>query len=193
FTDCSEGNGIYSGVVDAFIKPTGILNPVKVLCNFDYSVTYIQYRKNGDVNFNRSWSEYENGFGDVNGDFWLGNKYIRALAQQKNYFLGLRQYTSSWSISSYPSLAIDSATNFYALTYGSLISGTDGLSPADTSKEAYGQQFSTYDRDPTGCAKLHGSGWWYNTGCSLSNLNGNFQVTFGSTTGITQTGIGIYT
>ena len=31
-----------------------------------------QRRFSGDVNFTRNWEEYKQGFGDLDGDFWLG-------------------------------------------------------------------------------------------------------------------------
>ena len=29
-------------------------------------------RMNGKVNFYRSWNDYDRGFGNLKGDFWLG-------------------------------------------------------------------------------------------------------------------------
>ena len=32
----------------------------------------VQRRKDGSVSFDRGWIEYEEGFGDLNGEFWYG-------------------------------------------------------------------------------------------------------------------------
>ncbi|GFR78482.1 angiopoietin-4 [Elysia marginata] len=39
----------------------------------------IQRRTNADVDFNKAWNEYRNGFGDLSGNFWLGNDAISKL------------------------------------------------------------------------------------------------------------------
>jgi len=31
-----------------------------------------QRRRNGTVDFYRNWSDYKHGFGELNGEFWLG-------------------------------------------------------------------------------------------------------------------------
>jgi angiopoietin 2 len=40
--------------------------------------TVIQRREAADLqeNFNRSWHDYKNGFGDLHKEFWFGNDYI---------------------------------------------------------------------------------------------------------------------
>ena len=39
---------------------------------------------NGTVNFTRNWADYENGFGDLNGEFWYGLRNIHALTTENN-------------------------------------------------------------------------------------------------------------
>ena len=48
-----------------------------------------QRRLNGSVNFTRNWSEYKKGFGNLQGEFWLGNEAVRLLT-------GLAE--STWTI-----------------------------------------------------------------------------------------------
>jgi len=47
----------------------------------DGGCTVIQRRKDGSVDFNRPWSDYEKGFEDLNGEFWYGLKAINCLTQ----------------------------------------------------------------------------------------------------------------
>lgn len=39
----------------------------------------IQNRFNGSVDFYRNWTDYKNGFGSVDGEFWLGLERIHAV------------------------------------------------------------------------------------------------------------------
>lgn len=43
-----------------------------------------QRRKDGSVNFFRGWNEYVRGFGDLNGEFWLGEKLLMILKHVEN-------------------------------------------------------------------------------------------------------------
>ncbi len=46
---------------------------------FFYQV--FQRRVDGTVNSTRSWAEYRDGFGDKEGEFWLGNEILRRLTE----------------------------------------------------------------------------------------------------------------
>ena len=192
-TECSEITG--SGQDTAYIHPPGYHEPFQVICNFGVGVTYIQMRNTDNVNFNRSWSEYEAGFGDVaGGDYWLGFNKIRPILSIRSHKIGFRYFSSSvsWQSSTYTDVSIDDQNDNYRLRYSSHIGGTDVISPSDGTKNVRDQIFSAHDRDPTGCASKNGGGWWFNTGCSESNLNAEIPFTIGTRSDIKQTKLGVY-
>jgi len=47
--------------------------------------TVIQRRLDGSVDFYRNWTDYRRGFGDLEGEFWLGNEHIHQLTNQGEY------------------------------------------------------------------------------------------------------------
>ncbi|XP_059142710.1 fibroleukin-like [Physella acuta] len=47
----------------------------------------IQRRTKGDTNFSRTWDEYRDGFGSVDGDLWLGNEKVHQLTTSRIYEL----------------------------------------------------------------------------------------------------------
>ncbi|KAJ8033146.1 Fibrinogen-like protein A [Holothuria leucospilota] len=49
----------------------------------------IQRRANNFIDFNRNWTEYSNGFGFLNSDFWVGNEKLAYLTNQKQYELNI--------------------------------------------------------------------------------------------------------
>ena len=53
---------------------------LKIFVQGKYFVKVIQRRgqySGGQLNFTRSWADYKAGFGDLNGEFWSGNDFIR--------------------------------------------------------------------------------------------------------------------
>jgi len=72
--NCSEAklNGIYDTVIPSFSS-----QPFKVACDAitrDGGWTIILRRIDGSVNFYRNWDAYKNGFGDLNGEFFMGSE-----------------------------------------------------------------------------------------------------------------------
>lgn len=39
----------------------------------------------GSIDFNSDWDSYKNGFGNLDGEFWLGNEKIHTITTQQNY------------------------------------------------------------------------------------------------------------
>ena len=51
-----------------------------------FSFQVFQKRVNGSVDFYRSFNEYENGFGSVYGEFWLGIYMSHLVGKQTMWF-----------------------------------------------------------------------------------------------------------
>ena len=47
----------------------------------------VQRRKDGSVDFNRPWLEYEEGFGNLDGEFWYGLRLLHYLTSQGQWQL----------------------------------------------------------------------------------------------------------
>ena len=72
--DCGseDDNGIQS------IDPDG-QGAFQILCEAGFVV--IQRRQDGSEDFFRTWADYKKGFGNLTGEFWLGNDYIHRLTK----------------------------------------------------------------------------------------------------------------
>lgn len=70
--------------------------------------------KYGIVSFNCFYVEYENGFGDVNGDYWLGNKYVNILSMMRIFISGfiLMKLSGFVMVYYYDFVVLDLSFNF---------------------------------------------------------------------------------
>ena len=94
--------------------------------------TIIQRRDSdeGTVEFeNRDWVEYEDGFGDLRGEFWIGLRSMHYLTSQGNWELRIDYQLSNKTKSylHYNKFAVGSAEDQYPLT----ISGFDIIGLTD--------------------------------------------------------------
>ncbi|KAL5019646.1 hypothetical protein ScPMuIL_002538 [Solemya velum] len=176
-TDCrdvlndgkSAQSGVYSVVVDGAEHD--------VYCEMDLhggGWTVFQKRFEGSVDFNRSWADYEAGFGDLNGEFWLGNSLLSQLVAQyaeNDLLIRMVEFDGEVHYIMYRDFLLGNASTDYTLEFGSRIGGnaTDEMAVHDR------QPFSTPDVDNTeyqdDCATLYNSGWWFYD-CFEANLNG---------------------
>ena len=127
----------------------------------------------GKENFVRKWDDYENGFGDPEGEFWYGLKNIHALTSQNDVELRIDMVFEddgsnfTWT---YTTFKVDGASTKYTLNVG----GGKGTG-RDSFAYQNGRMFTTIDSDndnyKTNCAYLMQAGWWYKD-CYFSNLNG---------------------
>ena len=138
--------------------------------------TVFQRRINGTVNFYRNWIDYERGFGDVSGEFWLGlGKIHRLTASTTELRVDLADFERNMRFAKYSTFSIGDSVSKFRLTVSGY-SGTAGNSLSFHNN----QQFSTKDQDNDGtsnyhCAQHHTAAWWYNS-CSHSSLNGGYYM-----------------
>ena len=140
--------------------------------------TIIQRRVDNTTSFNRNRKEYNIGFGDFNGNFWLGLEKIKRLTDYETFelYIGLESFltgtTAHLGWSKYGSFSLGTDANDYKLS----ISNYDTTSSAGDAFEFHdGEFFSTPDEDndsgTSHCGSIYSSGWWYHN-CHDSHLNG---------------------
>ncbi|KAH8367202.1 hypothetical protein KR084_007910, partial [Drosophila pseudotakahashii] len=134
----------------------------------------IQKRFDGSENFNRNWSDYKKGFGDSNGEFFIGLDIIHAMTHSRPHelMIKLEMINGSKSYAHYDHFEIGNEKEYFELKSLGNCSGTAGDSLSETGLHL---KFSTLDKDndlsSSNCAESHGGGWWYKH-CSKSMLNG---------------------
>ncbi|XP_053908103.1 tenascin-X-like [Cuculus canorus] len=154
---------------------------LRVFCDMDSDGggwTVFQRRRDGSTEFWRGWDEYERGFGNVTGEFWLGNAALHALTASAPHELRVDLRTPNASaFAHYRDFAVLGPQHQYSLQLGAY-SGTAG----DALSYHAGSPFSTRDRDPRRrprpCAVAYTGAWWYRN-CHYANLNGRYGVTTG--------------
>ncbi|KAL9972080.1 hypothetical protein ACROYT_G018320 [Oculina patagonica] len=136
--------------------------------------TVFHKRFNGFVGFYRDWDEYKNGFGDVRGEFWLGNEKIHQLTEIPSQLrVEINTTTNGNKYAKYSNFTItNEATNYTLFVYFYSGSATDRLYYYNT------MPFSTKNRDNDknggNCAVSNRGAWWFNSCTSGSHLNGNY-------------------
>ncbi|KAL9982287.1 hypothetical protein ACROYT_G004313 [Oculina patagonica] len=168
-------SGIYT------IYPDGV-RPVQVLCDMTTDGggwTVFQRRLDGSVDFYLGWESYKNGFGDMNGEFWLGNDNLHRLTAADDVMLrvDLEDFDGDIRYAKYTTFKVADEGDKYRLLIGGY-SGTAGDSMYENIRSTNGMQFSTKDNDNDAvggsCALLYKGAWWYEA-CHGSNLNGLYH------------------
>jgi len=137
--------------------------------------TVFQKRLDGSVDFSRDWNDYKLGFGNLNGEFWLGLDKIHRLTNSERYKLrvGLEDTAGKTAYAEYDMFAVTSERTKYQLGIGTY-SGSAG----DSLAYHRGHPFSTKDQDNDNwskhCAQHYKGPWWYDS-CLYSNLNGPYH------------------
>ena len=158
-----------------------------------------QRRQDGSVNFNRHFESYEDGFGSVHGEHWLGLEKIKCLTSKADRvelridmvkFDGSRRYArySHFALGPrLPNADSKSHTGSYALKLGTYSGNAgDSFRQAEMSgghrEPLDGLGFSTRDIDNDHAVQHCGhdskAGWWFRN-CAHCNLNGPYSARSG--------------
>lgn len=174
--DCAEaleGGHATSGIF--ILKPLNVNQMMQVWCDQQYEKggwTVVQRRQDGSVNFFTTWQNYKQGFGNMDGEYWLGLENLYWLTNQESYklLILMEDWQGRQVFAEYDHFSVEPESDFYRLRLGNY-RGNAG----DSLSWHNDKQFSTLDKDRdayTGnCAHYQKGGWWYNM-CAHSNLNG---------------------
>ena len=82
--------------------------------------TVIQRRKYGFVNFNRDWNAYKHGFGDLDGELWLGNGNITKITASGDFKLrvDLGDWEGAYRCAEYSFIRVMGEDDKYQLFFG---------------------------------------------------------------------------
>ena len=110
-------NGVYT------INPDG-LGSFQVKCDMQTDGggwTVFQRRQDASVDFYRGWQDYKNGFGDLNGNFWLGLDEIHRLTKSGQNVLrvDLTDWTNYTAYAKYGSFSVEPESDNYKLKLSS--------------------------------------------------------------------------
>ena len=139
-------------------------------------------RKNSQLSFNKNWREYEEGFGDLNKDFWAGLEMMQIITQRGQWEMRVdyQKNDKTWSYLHYNQFSVGSASDKYPMTTG-------GFTGVGDDWFAYhnGMKFSTPDNDNDewgvhgNCAARYKSGWWFKS-CDNIDINRQPPYVFGN-------------
>nr|XP_044632241.1 tenascin-X isoform X7 [Equus asinus] len=153
--------------------------PLNVFCDMETDGggwLVFQRRMDGQTDFWRDWEDYAHGFGNISGEFWLGNEALHSLTTAGDYSMRVDLRAGDEAVfAQYDSFRVDSAADYYRLH----LEGYHGTA-GDSMSYHSGSVFSARDRDPNNllisCAVSYRGAWWYRN-CHYANLNGLYGST----------------
>ena len=120
----------------------------------------IQRRLDGTVDFYRNWASYVDGFGDLDGEYWLGLKNIHCLTSRTastQLRVSLADFEGMKKFATYSFFSVGNAATNYRLN----VAGYGGIA-GDGLTRPNGTGFSTFDNDndksSNNCAETYKGG-----------------------------------
>ncbi|XP_037941642.1 fibrinogen C domain-containing protein 1-like [Teleopsis dalmanni] len=179
-SSCAEALTYYknSGVYQLYLPKSG-LKPFYAYClkdpNNGSGWTIVQRRQDGSMDFFLNWVDYKYGFGNLEGEYFIGLEKLHALTNNgvQELWFHLKDFENATRNAYYSSFAIDDENSKYTINMVGKYSGNAG----DSFTIHAGAKFSTKDNDndtwEKNCAEMYTGGWWYKS-CQQSHLNGQY-------------------
>ncbi|XP_022215487.2 angiopoietin-4 isoform X2 [Drosophila obscura] len=151
-----------------------------VACDEDWTV--ILNRSSDEINFERGWLDYKDGFGNLAGDFFIGLNKLHALTSSAIHELRIvfEDFEGNVAYAGYSTFAIGSEKELYPLSLLGRFQSDLSPSAGDSLSYHAGAKFSTIDSDNDNCVdcncalKHKGAGWFNN--CGTSNILGHYHL-----------------
>ncbi|KAM7354509.1 microfibril-associated glycoprotein 4-like isoform 2-T2 [Cochliomyia hominivorax] len=174
-TKCTQKSGYYR-----IYLPHDKTKEIMVFCDTETrggDWLHILRRKDGSENFTRPWLDYVNGFGAVDGEYWLGLENMHQLTNkigQQQLYVHIEDFEGNTYYALYDDFVVGNATESYALKS---LGKYYGMGEDDMSYNV-GSKFSTIDQDNDdwgngSCATERQTGWWY-TYCTYVQPTGHY-------------------
>ncbi|XP_059139222.1 tenascin-R-like isoform X8 [Physella acuta] len=124
----------------------------------------------GDVNFTRPWSDYRDGFGTFEGDFWQGLEQVHQLTNNGEWELRVdMKFKGRDYYANYKTFKVDNQRNYYTLRVGQFFGNVGGDLTFHN-----GMKFSTTDTLTNKiCSQKYHGGWWFHN-CHSTYLTGEW-------------------
>ncbi|KAL1262281.1 hypothetical protein QQF64_007546, partial [Cirrhinus molitorella] len=129
--DCSDFYA--SGYTTSGVYTTNTIDgPVQIYCemasgeqNDSGTWEVILRRMDGEVNFFKPWKSYKWGFGNREGEYWLGLEFIHQLTRRYHYELrvDLEDFHGQKAYALYKSFSVDSEADGYKLHVSGFVDG----------------------------------------------------------------------
>ena len=156
----------------------------------DDEVVFLR-RMDGSVSFDRYWADYQRGFGNPEGEFWLGLEALHQLTATNDYNLRVsmtawedHNFEEHWLI--YTGIQVGPYFDSYRLTLSGFdfpaSSTGDTILVNDPGNNINGSEFTTRFRENDHCAYNQRGGWWYNDYCGGLARPTGFYLTDDHTT-----------
>ena len=138
----------------------------------------IQRRMDGSEDFDRKWIDYVVGFGDLNGEFWLGLSKIHRLTESSakdgantTLRVDYQQFGGQIDTATYYAFRVLGASTSYQLSFAEISGNMSDSLTDDHNNMMFSTDDVDNDFDPTKkCATQFQGGWWYKS-CLPSQFN----------------------